>query len=109
MVNGTLETDIVASMVRAGIGFGLSVIIGVPLGFFVAWYRPINELLNLLLELFRNMTSLALLPVFILVLGIGQSSKIAIILYSCLWPILLNTISGAQTRGSAFSRGEVEE
>jgi len=46
------------------------------------------------LELFRNTAALALLPVFVLILGIGETSKIAIVTYACFFPVLLNTISG---------------
>jgi len=49
-----------------------------------------------LLELFRNTAALALLPVFILILGIGETSKVSIIIYACSWPLLLNTISGVK-------------
>jgi NitT/TauT family transport system permease protein len=51
---------------------------------------------NPLLETLRNTAALALLPVFILLLGIGESSKIAVISYACSWPVLLNTISGVK-------------
>ena len=47
--------------------------------------------------MFRNTAALALLPVFMLILGIGETSKVAIIVYACSWPILLNTISGVRT------------
>jgi NitT/TauT family transport system permease protein len=46
------------------------------------------------LELFRNTAALALLPVFVLILGIGETSKVAIVTYACFFPVLLNTISG---------------
>lgn len=95
--DGELWLDTKASLIRAGWGFGLAVVIAVPLGLLIAWYRRINEYLNPLLEVFRNTAVLALLPVFILTLGIGQTSKVAIVLYACTWPILLNTISGVTT------------
>ncbi|MFD2123244.1 ABC transporter permease [Streptomyces cirratus] len=50
-------------------------------------------LLGPLLEVFRNTAALALLPVFVLLLGIGETSKVSIVVYACVWPILLNTIS----------------
>ncbi|CAM5673830.1 hypothetical protein SALBM135S_02320 [Streptomyces alboniger] len=43
----------------------------------------------------RN-TALALLPVFVLLLGIGETSKISLVVYACTWPILLNTISAVR-------------
>ncbi|GAA2801990.1 ABC transporter permease [Kitasatospora paracochleata] len=94
---GRLGENARASLVRSFSGFGLAVGIGVPLGLLIGWYRPLAELLSPLLELFRNTAALALLPVFVLVLGIGETSKIAIVLYACLWPILLNTISAVRT------------
>lgn len=41
--------------------------------------------------------ALALLPVFVLILGLGETSKISIILYACAWPILLNTVAGVKS------------
>src|SRR5690606_38227794 len=60
------------------------------------WYSKFSDIINPLLEIFRNTAALALLPVFILFLGIGEASKIGLIIYACVWPILLNTISGVR-------------
>ncbi|WP_268966689.1 ABC transporter permease [Paraburkholderia polaris] len=54
------------------------------------------EILNPLLELFRNTAPLALLPVFVLVLGMGETSKVSMVVYSCIWPVVLNTVSGVR-------------
>jgi NitT/TauT family transport system permease protein len=95
--DGELLRHLDASIIRAGIGFGLAILIGVPLGGAIAWYRPVRELLTPVLEIFRNTAALALLPVFVLILGIGETSKIAIVTYACFFPVLLNTISGVST------------
>ncbi|GAA0678740.1 ABC transporter permease [Kitasatospora atroaurantiaca] len=95
--SGQLATNTQASLTRSFTGFGLAVTIGVPLGLLIGWYRPVANLLSPLLELFRNTAALALLPVFVLILGIGETSKISIVLYACLWPILLNTISAVRS------------
>ncbi|MFE2429226.1 ABC transporter permease [Streptomyces sp. NPDC059373] len=95
-VNGQLATNLQASLVRSLSGFALAVTIAVPLGLLIGWYRPVADLLSPLLEVFRNTAALALLPVFVLILGIGETSKISIVLYACLWPILLNTISAVR-------------
>ncbi|MDD6793770.1 MAG: ABC transporter permease subunit, partial [Thermobifida fusca] len=44
-----------------------------------------------------NTAALALLPVFVLLFGIGETSKIALVVYACTFPILLNTITGVRT------------
>ncbi|MFD0279653.1 ABC transporter permease [Kitasatospora sp. NPDC127111] len=95
--SGQLAINTRASLARSLSGFGLAVAAGVPLGLLIGWYRPVADLLSPLLELFRNTAALALLPVFVLILGIGETSKISIVLYACLWPILLNTISAVRT------------
>lgn len=94
--NGQLASNTEASLVRSLSGFGLAVAVAVPLGLLIGWYKPVATLLGPLLEVFRNTAALALLPVFVLLLGIGETSKIAIVFYACVWPILLNTISAVR-------------
>jgi NitT/TauT family transport system permease protein len=93
LVSGNLLENTRASLARSLAGFGLAVAGAVPLGLLIGWYKPVSTLLSPLLEVFRNTAALALLPVFVLLLGIGETSKIAIVFYACTWPILLNTIS----------------
>ena len=95
--NGQLWSNTQASLTRSLSGFASAIAVAVPLGLLIGWYRPLADLLNPLLELFRNTAAIALLPVFILILGIGETSKIAIVVYACLWPILLNTINAVRT------------
>lgn len=97
LTSGQLTEHIEASLIRSLSGFGLAIAITIPLGLVIGWYKPVANLLNPVLELFRNTAALALLPVFVLILGLGETSKIAIITYACSWPILLNTISGVRT------------
>jgi len=95
--SGQLWEHTEASLIRSLSGFGLAIVLTIPLGLVIGWYRPVAKLVNPLLEIFRNTAALALLPVFVLILGLGETSKIAIITYACAWPILLNTISGVRT------------
>ncbi|MEV6596311.1 ABC transporter permease [Actinoplanes sp. NPDC051346] len=97
LLSGELGAHIQASLSRSLSGFALAVAAAIPLGLVIGWYRPVANLLNPLLELFRNTAALALLPVFVLILGLGETSKIAIIFYACAWPILLNTVTAVRT------------
>jgi NitT/TauT family transport system permease protein len=92
--SGEMWTDARISLVRSGLGFGLAVVLAIPIGAAVAWYPVLRDLATPVLEIFRNTAALALLPVFVLILGIGETSKIAIVLFACFFPILLSTISG---------------
>jgi len=96
VLSGELLSHFKASLARSLTGFALAILFAIPLGLLVGWYKPLAEILTPLLEVFRNTAALALLPVFILILGIGETSKISIIVYACSWPILLNTISGVK-------------
>lgn len=91
--DGMLWQQTEPSLIRAGVGFGAALAIGVPLGAAISWYRPVREVTTPVLEVFRNTAALAILPVFTLILGIGELTKYTIVCYACLFPILLNTIS----------------
>lgn len=95
--SGELWNHASASLSRALTGFAVAIAIAIPLGVAIAWYRPVAEFVNPILELLRNTAALALLPVFVLVLGIGETSKVALVIYASTFPILLNTISGVRT------------
>lgn len=95
--SGQLGEHVRASLVRAGSGFGIAVVAAIPLGLLIGWYRTVSTVLSPILEAFRNTAALALLPVFVLVLGIGETSKVALVAFASFFPILLNTISGVRT------------
>lgn len=94
---GELQQHLVASLTRSVVGFGLAVVGGVVIGIAIAWYDGLREFLTPLLELFRNTAALALLPVFTLLLGIGELSKFSIVAFAAFFPVLLNTVAGVRT------------
>lgn len=93
---GALWEHTEASLIRSLSGFLIAIAVTIPLGLVLGWYKPVADFLDPLLELFRNTAALALLPVFVLILGLGETSKISIVVYACAWPILLNTIAGVK-------------
>jgi NitT/TauT family transport system permease protein len=93
---GTLWTNTAISLRRSLIGFGLGLLVAIPLGLAIGWFRFFGDLINPLIQIFRNMPTLALLPVFVMFFGIGEFSKVMVILWSVLWYTLLNTISGVR-------------
>jgi len=95
--SGELADHVRASLIRSATGFALATAVAIPLGAAIAWYRPVREFFQPALEIFRNTAALAILPVFTLILGIGETSKIAIVTYACFFPILLSTITGVAT------------
>lgn len=94
--NGQLASHVGASLSRSLTGLAAAILFAVPVGLAIGSSKLVCDLLNPLLETLRNTAALALLPVFILLLGIGESSKVALVIYACSWPILLNTIGGVR-------------
>jgi NitT/TauT family transport system permease protein len=92
--SGDLWPHVWVSVLRALGGFGLGVVTAVPLGILLGWYKGVDRFLNPLLQLLRQTNPVSLFPVFILFFGIGYLTKVAIIYWVVVWPILLGTISG---------------
>ncbi|MGA2448589.1 MAG: ABC transporter permease [Polyangiaceae bacterium] len=96
LIDGTLLKHVTISLERSLGGFGLAAAIAVPTGCLLGWYPRMEEFLDPLLQLFRQTSVLALFPVFILVFGLGEFSKVFLIFWAVQWPILLNTILGVR-------------
>ncbi|ATG47810.1 ABC transporter permease [Celeribacter ethanolicus] len=96
ITSGALIDDIAISLQRAGIAFLAAVALGIPLGLFMGQIRAVERALDPILQLFRQTSALALYPVFILLLGLGEASKVFVIFWATLFPILLATIGGVK-------------
>lgn len=79
------------------IGVILAIVVGVVVGVAVGWFEPLRIMVNPFLWLLYSTPKVALAPMFILVLGLGNSSKIALVFLLSVFPIVLNTIEGVQT------------
>ncbi|VDS08577.1 Putative aliphatic sulfonates transport permease protein SsuC [Paracoccus haematequi] len=96
IASGALLDDIAISLQRAGTAFVAAVVLGIPLGLLMGQLPAIERALDPLLQLFRQTSALALYPVFILLLGLGETSKVFVIFWATLFPILLATIGGVK-------------
>lgn len=85
---------LVASLGRALLGFALSLLVGFPLGILLGINKKVRTYIDPLLTVLGQTSPLALFPMFIILFGIGETSKVGIIFWGGVWPILLNTISG---------------
>lgn len=92
LADGSIATDAWPSIQRASIGFSIALVIGIVLGIFVGGVPVVGKLAEPVLLFFRNLSLLALLPVFVVFLGIGEQSKIAIVIWACFWPIFINAV-----------------
>jgi len=93
---GQLWKHLAASLQRSLWGLLLASFSGVLLGLLIGSSRRLSAIVDPVLQLFRQTSAFALFPVFILFLGIGELSKVAIIFWASFWPVLLSTVSGVK-------------
>ncbi|HWR06862.1 ABC transporter permease [Sporomusa sp.] len=96
IASGELFKHLAVSLRRSIIGFSLGMMVSIPLGLMIGWFKNFESFIDPLLQSFRQTSTLALFPVFILLFGIGEVSKVAIIFWGVQWAILLNTIAGVK-------------
>jgi len=97
VASGELAEHVAATMKRFAAGYSLAAVLSVGAGLCLGLWRPLYNLFEPLIELLRPMPSPATIPIAILFLGIGDEMKVAVTVYACSWPILLNTIDGVRS------------
>lgn len=85
------------SLGRAMAGLGLALLGGVAIGTVIGLSRWLADYLEPPIHFVRSIPPVALVPIFIIVIGLGSHMHIALIAFGCLWPILLNTIHGIRS------------
>lgn len=90
----TLIQHIVASLKVALLGFTLGVVIGVPLGISMAWFERFDKFIKPVFDLIRPIPPVAWIPLMIMWLGIGITSKAVIIFFSAFIPCVINSYAG---------------
>lgn len=91
--HGLLMKYIVASLFRVTWGFFLAVIVAVPLGLAIGWYRRAEMAFNPILQILRPISPLAWIPIAILWFGVGDLAAIFLIFVGCFLPLLLTVIN----------------
>ncbi len=95
-ITESFVVDVLPSLVRLGLGILISIVLGIVLGAIIGSFRLIRSLFEPLLEFFRAVPPPVLVPIFLLLLGITDEMKIAVIVSGAVWPVLLNTIEGVR-------------
>lgn len=96
IASGELPIGLATSLGRVFGGFGLASLIAVPLGVAMGAWRPLERNLDPLVETFRPIAAIAMLPLVILWLGTGTAAAVAIVAYAAFFPVLINAIAGVK-------------
>jgi ABC-type nitrate/sulfonate/bicarbonate transport system permease component len=90
------------SLARAGTGFALAAVVGVVLGVLMGRSKAIESFFDPLISVIFPTPKLALFPLMMVFLGIGDASKIALIFLGCFFPIVINTYTGVRSVDKYF-------
>lgn len=96
LLSGVLLPNAAISMARILVGFLIAVLVAVPLGVAAGWSDYTRNLVEPIIELFRPIPVLAMLPMAMLWFGIGETSKVFLIAYGTFFPVFLNTLAGVR-------------
>lgn len=94
--DGRLVRYIVASLYRVTWGFLLAVLVGVPFGLFLGWYRRAFQAFNPLIQTLRPISPIAWIPLSILWFGIGDASPIFLIFLASVFPIVVSAAAAVK-------------
>jgi ABC-type nitrate/sulfonate/bicarbonate transport system permease component len=102
--SGELPLAIVQSLTRVFIGFAVAALIGIPLGLMMGSFRSVERNVDPVVESFRPIAAIAILPLAILWLGTGTAAAVMIVAYAAFFPIVINTVAGAKNVNATLLR-----
>jgi nitrate/nitrite transport system permease protein len=88
--------NVLSSLKRVGIGFGLAALVGIPLGFMLGRFRILSDMAAPIISLLRPVSPLAWLPIGLLLFKAANPAAISVIFICSLWPMIINTAVGVR-------------
>jgi len=99
---GAIWNDVWVSGQELFLGFVLAIVVGLPLGMLMGWYRRFNKALDPFVTFFNAIPRVSLTPLFIIWFGIGINSKIAVVFLGALFAIVINAAVGVRNLDPAL-------
>ncbi|MEQ8697908.1 MAG: ABC transporter permease [Bauldia litoralis] len=94
IADGTLISNAASSLARIFAGFGIGVAIGVPIGLLIGSFRMVRRLVEPWTEFLRFIPPTAMITVAVIWFGIGEASKIFLIIYTTIFIVILSSAAG---------------
>lgn len=95
--NGTIWPHITTSLTEFGYGFLLALVIGIPLGLLIGMFRRVDYFASVLLSGIYATPKVALVPLIILVAGIGLESKLIVVFLLTIFAVVVSTVAGVHS------------
>lgn len=97
IADGTLIHHGIDTLARVYTGFTVAALMGVSLGLLIGWSPRSRAFFDFLVDFLRNVSSITLIPITVLLIGLGFTQKIVVISYAAFFPVILNTIAGVSS------------
>jgi ABC-type nitrate/sulfonate/bicarbonate transport system permease component len=94
--SGDLPLALLVSLGRVFAGFAIAAAFAIPLGLAMGAFRGVERNVDPLVESFRPIAAIAILPLAILWLGTGTASAMVIVAYAAFFPMVINTVAGVK-------------
>ena len=104
VAKGSIWLDLWTSGQELLLGFVLAIVVGLPLGMLMGWYRRLSYALDPFVTFFNSIPRVSLTPLFIIWFGIGINSKIAVVFLGAIFAIIINTAAAARNLDPALVR-----
>jgi nitrate/nitrite transport system permease protein len=88
--------NVLSSLKRVGIGFGLAALVGIPLGFMIGRFKFLSDMAAPIIALLKPVSPLAWLPIGLLLFKAANPAAIYVIFVCSLWPMIVNTAVGVR-------------
>jgi ABC-type nitrate/sulfonate/bicarbonate transport system permease component len=95
--HGVLLPALASTSELFGIGFGLSLVIGIPCGMILGWYRRVNAFFDPIVSLSYALPRIALIPLVVIWFGPGLAARVTVVVLLAAFPIMINVASGIAT------------
>jgi ABC-type nitrate/sulfonate/bicarbonate transport system permease component len=102
VAKGSIWLDLWVSGQELMLGFALAIILGLPLGLLIGWYRRVSYAFDPFVTFFNSIPRVSLTPLFIIWFGIGINSKIAVVFLGAIFAIIINTAAAARNLDPAL-------
>lgn len=99
-----LLLDMLMSLQRVLAGLLLGMLAAVPTGFLIGWYKPVRRFVDPLINFFRALPPIALIPLVIVYLGIGEMAKIVILFYASFFAAVIVMYEGMMQISPVYIR-----
>ena len=97
IADGTLGKDIIVSLGRVMKGWLLGIAFAVPAGLIIGNFKVAKYIFEPFVNFFRFIPAIGFITLFLLWFGVGEESKVALIFYAVIFPVMINTIAGVRS------------